>query len=90
MTALFQLAHIYNIGLLFQGNRYEQEKLLKQSHTLYVGNLSFYTTEEQVGFTFVSSKHIISKSPKLASLTVGLILIQFSCDKETQNVSPGN
>lgn len=33
----------------FQGNRYEQEKLLKQSHTLYVGNLSFYTTEEQVG-----------------------------------------
>lgn len=33
---------------LFQGNRYEQEKLLKQSCTLYVGNLSFYTTEEQV------------------------------------------
>lgn len=34
--------------LLSQGNRYEQEKLLKQSNTLYVGNLSFYTTEEQV------------------------------------------
>lgn len=33
---------------MFQGNRYEQEKLLKQSNTLYVGNLSFYTTEEQV------------------------------------------
>uniref|UniRef100_A0A3Q3A9A6 Nuclear cap-binding protein subunit 2 n=1 Tax=Kryptolebias marmoratus TaxID=37003 RepID=A0A3Q3A9A6_KRYMA len=32
----------------FKGNRYEQEKLLKQSNTLYVGNLSFYTTEEQV------------------------------------------
>nr|XP_020458551.1 nuclear cap-binding protein subunit 2-like [Monopterus albus] len=31
----------------FKGNRYDQEKLLKQSHTLYVGNLSFYTTEEQ-------------------------------------------
>lgn len=41
--------------LCFQGNRYEQEKLLKQSNTLYVGNLSFYTTEEQVG-------HIITKS----------------------------
>ena len=26
----------------------EQEKLLGQSTTLYVGNLSFYTTEEQV------------------------------------------
>jgi len=34
--------------LVCQGNRYEQEKLLKQSNTLYVGNLSFYTTEEQV------------------------------------------
>uniref|UniRef100_A0A3Q3JR43 Nuclear cap-binding protein subunit 2 n=1 Tax=Monopterus albus TaxID=43700 RepID=A0A3Q3JR43_MONAL len=34
----------------FKGNRYDQEKLLKQSHTLYVGNLSFYTTEEQAGY----------------------------------------
>lgn len=39
------------VNSCFQGNRYEQEKLLKQSHTLYVGNLSFYTTEEQVGCT---------------------------------------
>lgn len=38
-------------SMCFQGNRYEQEKLLKQSNTLYVGNLSFYTTEEQVGLT---------------------------------------
>lgn len=37
-----------NVLFVFQGNRYEQEKLLKQSCTLYVGNLSFYTTEEQV------------------------------------------
>ena len=41
-------AYLYCV-MCFQGNRYEQEKLLKQSHTLYVGNLSFYTTEEQVG-----------------------------------------
>lgn len=34
--------------LCLQGNRKEQEKLLNQSNTLYVGNLSFYTTEEQV------------------------------------------
>lgn len=32
----------------FKGTRYEQEKLLKQSATLYVGNLAFYTTEEQI------------------------------------------
>lgn len=32
----------------FKGTRYDQEKLLKQSSTLYVGNLAFYTTEEQI------------------------------------------
>lgn len=32
----------------FKGTRYEQEKLLKLSATLYVGNLAFYTTEEQI------------------------------------------
>lgn len=37
---------------LLQGKRYEQEKLLTQSNSLYVGNLSFYTTEEQVGRLF--------------------------------------
>jgi len=34
----------------FKGTRTEQEKLLKTSSTLYVGNMSFYTTEEQVIF----------------------------------------
>lgn len=32
----------------FKGTRYDQEKLLKQSATLYVGNLAFFTTEEQI------------------------------------------
>lgn len=32
----------------YKGTRYEQEKQLKQSATLYVGNLAFYTTEEQI------------------------------------------
>uniref|UniRef100_A0A182JYH4 RRM domain-containing protein n=1 Tax=Anopheles christyi TaxID=43041 RepID=A0A182JYH4_9DIPT len=32
----------------FKGSRHEQEKLLRVSATLYVGNLSFYTTEEQI------------------------------------------
>ena len=31
-------------SLLFQGSRTEQEQLLLQSTTLYVGNMSFYTT----------------------------------------------
>lgn len=32
----------------FKGTRYEQEKLLVLTATLYVGNLAFYTTEEQI------------------------------------------
>ncbi|KAF7489333.1 Nuclear cap-binding protein subunit 2 [Sarcoptes scabiei] len=32
----------------FQGSKDEQEEKLRHSTTLYVGNLSFYTTEEQI------------------------------------------
>ncbi|KAM7361748.1 cap binding protein 20 isoform 1-T2 [Cochliomyia hominivorax] len=32
----------------FKGSRSEQERSLRESSTLYVGNLSFYTTEEQI------------------------------------------
>ncbi|XP_064459164.1 nuclear cap-binding protein subunit 2 [Ornithodoros turicata] len=32
----------------FKGSRSEQERLLRQSTTLYIGNMSFYTTEEQI------------------------------------------
>lgn len=31
-----------------KGSRAEQENLLATSNTLYIGNLSFYTTEEQI------------------------------------------
>lgn len=41
---LFPLSMI----LRLQGSRGEQEKLLRASSTLYIGNLSFYTTEEQI------------------------------------------
>ncbi|KAH8382847.1 hypothetical protein KR009_005575 [Drosophila setifemur] len=32
----------------YKGSRSEQERSLRDSTTLYVGNLSFYTTEEQI------------------------------------------
>ena len=32
----------------FKGSRGEQERLLHQTTTLYTGNMSFYTTEEQI------------------------------------------
>ena len=38
----------FNRVLNLQGSRAEQDRLLRNSTTLYVGNLSFYTTEEQI------------------------------------------
>lgn len=32
----------------YKGTRYDQEKQLKLTTTLYVGNLAFFTTEEQI------------------------------------------
>lgn len=48
------MARVQQVGLSayrdrrFDGNQEEYEVCLKQSTTVYVGNLSFYTTEEQV------------------------------------------
>ncbi|XP_027132398.1 nuclear cap-binding protein subunit 2 [Larimichthys crocea] len=62
------------------GNRYEQEKLLKQSHTLYVGNLSFYTTEEQVHELFSKSgdvKRIIIGLDKVKKTACGFCFVEY-------------
>uniref|UniRef100_A0A2K6S1M8 Nuclear cap-binding protein subunit 2 n=1 Tax=Saimiri boliviensis boliviensis TaxID=39432 RepID=A0A2K6S1M8_SAIBB len=49
----------------FQGDNEKQEKLLKKSCTLYVGNLSFYTTEEQI-------YELFSKSGDINKIIMGL------------------
>ncbi|XP_032958913.1 nuclear cap-binding protein subunit 2-like [Rhinolophus ferrumequinum] len=49
----------------FWGDIEEQEKLLKKSCTLYVGNLSFYTTEEQI-------YELFSKSGDIKKIIIGL------------------
>ncbi|TKC47203.1 nuclear cap-binding protein subunit 2 isoform X4 [Neophocaena asiaeorientalis asiaeorientalis] len=49
----------------FRGDNEEQEKLLKKSCTLYVGNLSFYTTEEQI-------YELFSKSGDIKKIIMGL------------------
>uniref|UniRef100_A0A8D3DP84 Nuclear cap-binding protein subunit 2 n=1 Tax=Scophthalmus maximus TaxID=52904 RepID=A0A8D3DP84_SCOMX len=64
----------------FRGYRYEQEKLLKQSHTLYVGNLSFYTTEEQVHEMFSKSgdvKRIIIGLDKVKKTACGFCFVEY-------------
>ncbi|VDD94886.1 unnamed protein product [Enterobius vermicularis] len=42
----------------FKGSVQEQEKRLLNSSTLYIGNLSYYTTEEQVYELFSRTGHI--------------------------------
>ncbi|KAF7237435.1 Nuclear cap-binding protein subunit 2 [Varanus komodoensis] len=49
----------------FQGGRHLQEKALKNSCTLYVGNLSFYTTEEQI-------HELFSKCGDIKRIVMGL------------------
>ncbi|KAK2869187.1 hypothetical protein Q7C36_001058 [Tachysurus vachellii] len=64
----------------FKGNRHEQEKLLKQSCTLYVGNLSFYTTEEQVYELFSKSgdvKRIIIGLDKVKKTACGFCFVEY-------------
>ncbi|KAK3562435.1 hypothetical protein QTP86_034079, partial [Hemibagrus guttatus] len=62
------------------GNRHEQEKLLKQSSTLYVGNLSFYTTEEQVYELFSKSgdvKRIVIGLDKVKKTACGFCFVEY-------------
>uniref|UniRef100_A0A9J8ALU7 Nuclear cap-binding protein subunit 2 n=1 Tax=Cyprinus carpio carpio TaxID=630221 RepID=A0A9J8ALU7_CYPCA len=71
-----------------QGNRYEQEKLLKQSCTLYVGNLSFYTTEEQVHELFSKSgdvKRIIIGLDKVKKTACGFCFVEYYTRADAEN-----
>uniref|UniRef100_A0A8C8HAE4 Nuclear cap-binding protein subunit 2 n=1 Tax=Oncorhynchus tshawytscha TaxID=74940 RepID=A0A8C8HAE4_ONCTS len=73
---------------ILQGNRYEQEKLLKQANTLYVGNLSFYTTEEQVYELFSKSgdvKRIIIGLDKVKKTACGFCFVEYYTRTDAEN-----
>jgi len=66
--------------LLFQGNRQSQEEKLKQSTTLYVGNLSFYTTEEQIWELFSRAgdvKRIVMGLDKKKRTPCGFCFVEY-------------
>uniref|UniRef100_A0A673LA29 Nuclear cap-binding protein subunit 2 n=1 Tax=Sinocyclocheilus rhinocerous TaxID=307959 RepID=A0A673LA29_9TELE len=72
----------------FKGNRYEQEKLLKQSCSLYVGNLSFYTTEEQVHELFSKSgdvKRIVIGLDKVKKTACGFCFVEYYTRADAEN-----
>uniref|UniRef100_A0A8C5AKH5 Nuclear cap-binding protein subunit 2 n=1 Tax=Gadus morhua TaxID=8049 RepID=A0A8C5AKH5_GADMO len=77
----------------FKGNRYDQEKLLTQSNTLYVGNLSFYTTEEQVYELFAKSgdvKRIVIGLDKVKKTAYGLAGLELTQPLPQNGASPQN
>ena len=72
----------------FRGDNEEQEKLLKKSCTLYVGNLSFYTTEEQIYELFSKSgdiKKIIMGLDKMKKTACGFCFVRYDSRADAEN-----
>jgi len=65
---------------LLQGTRQEQEKKLSTSSTLYIGNLSFFTTEDQIQELFSRAgdiKRIIMGLDKLKKTPCGFCFVEY-------------
>lgn len=63
-----------------QGSKQLQEKSLKISSTLYVGNLSFYTTEEQIQELFSKCgdvKRIVMGLDKIKKTPCGFCFVEY-------------
>uniref|UniRef100_A0A8C5ME51 Nuclear cap-binding protein subunit 2 n=1 Tax=Leptobrachium leishanense TaxID=445787 RepID=A0A8C5ME51_9ANUR len=72
----------------FRGNRFDQEGLLKRSATLYVGNLSFYTTEEQIHELFSKSgdvKKIVMGLDKVKKTACGFCFVEYYTRGEAEH-----
>jgi len=83
MLGRFILTHpVYMENFLYvlQGSRQDQEKKLLTSCTLYIGNLSFYTTEEQIHELFNRAgdiKRIIMGLDKLQKTPCGFCFVEY-------------
>jgi len=72
----------------FKGNRQEQEKKLLQTSTLYIGNLSFYTTEEQIHELFSRTgdvKRIVMGLDKFKKTPCGFCFVEYYTREDAEN-----
>ncbi|XP_027739382.1 nuclear cap-binding protein subunit 2 [Empidonax traillii] len=72
----------------FRGTRHDQERLLRKSCTLYVGNLSFYTTEEQIHELFGKSgdiKKVIMGLDKVKKTACGFCFVEYYARGDAEN-----
>ena len=77
---ILRLIHFILCSRLLQGTRDELESKLERSSTLYVGNLSFYTTEEQIQELFSRAgdlKRIIMGLDKIKRTPCGFCFIEY-------------
>ena len=71
---------IKNKVFFCQGTRAEQEKRLRQSSTLYVGNLAFFTSEEQIYDLFGRAgdiKRVIMGLDKVRRTPCGFCFVEY-------------
>ncbi|KAF1561854.1 UNVERIFIED_CONTAM: Nuclear cap-binding protein subunit 2, partial [Eudyptes robustus] len=72
----------------FQGSLREQEGLLSQSTTLYVGNLSYYTTEEQVYELFMRAgdvRRVIMGIHRYDKTPCGFCFVEYYTRDDAEN-----
>ncbi|KXJ08234.1 nuclear cap-binding protein subunit 2 [Exaiptasia diaphana] len=72
----------------FKGTRQQLERLLETSTTLYVGNLSFYTSEEQIYELFSRAgdlKRIIMGLDKIRKTPCGFCFIEYYTRDDAHN-----
>ncbi|XP_014665308.1 PREDICTED: nuclear cap-binding protein subunit 2-like [Priapulus caudatus] len=72
----------------FRGSRAEQERLLKLSSTVYIGNLSFYTTEEQIYELFMKCgdlKRVIMGLDKVTKTPCGFCFVEYYTRGNAEN-----
>ncbi|MPC07642.1 Nuclear cap-binding protein subunit 2 [Portunus trituberculatus] len=69
----------------FKGSRVDQERMLHSTSTLYVGNLSFYTTEEQLYELFGRAgdvKKIVMGLDKFKKTPCGFCFVEYFTRQE--------
>lgn len=72
----------------FKGSRSEQERLLRLSTTLYVGNMSFYTTEEQIYELFSKCgdvKKVIMGLDRFHKTPCGFCFVEYYTREDAEN-----
>ncbi|KAH7934749.1 nuclear cap-binding protein subunit 2 [Rhipicephalus sanguineus] len=72
----------------FKGSRAEQERLLRMSSTLYIGNMSFYTTEEQIYELFSKCgdvKKVIMGLDRFHKTPCGFCFVEYYTRADAEN-----